>query len=143
MKYTGQPGQYSVMNHHELLCVNNRFRRQNMEKGRRKSKKKTINQSWRDRAKTKCFLFFWNGTELLGTGKLLEQLRDCLLPALDSSRRASSVSSSSQKSTSEMDEDRETKLVVETGWPASSDRRFRRVSDAPLAPLRGFIFAYT
>lgn len=46
-------------------CVNNRFRRQNMEKGRRKSKKKTINQSWRDRAKTKCFLFFffleWDG----------------------------------------------------------------------------------
>jgi hypothetical protein len=34
-----------------------------MEKGRRKSKKKTINQSWRDRAKTKCFLFFleWDG----------------------------------------------------------------------------------
>ncbi len=86
-----------------------------------------------------CFFFFWNGTEYSGqTGKLLEQLRDCLLPALDSSRRASSVSSSSQKSTSEMDEDRETKLVVETGWPASSDRRFRRVSDAPLAPLRVF-----
>ena len=33
-----------------------------------------------------------------------------------------------------MEEDRETKLDVETGWP-TSDRLFSRVSDAPLAPF--------
>lgn len=32
-----------------------------------------------------------------------------------------------------MEEERDTKLEVETGWP-TRERRFNRVSDAPLAP---------
>lgn len=65
-------------------------------------------------------------------------------PAFCSCSKASSFSSSSQKSTSEIDDERETKLVVENGWPARSDRLFNRVSDDPFVPFLflGFCFVF-
>lgn len=65
-------------------------------------------------------------------------------PAFCSCSKASSFSSSSQKSTSEIDDERETKLVVENGWPARSDRLFNRVSDDPFVPFLflGFFFVF-
>lgn len=83
-----------------------------------------------------------SGKKKKGTGRGNMKIK--FPPAFCSCSKASSFSSSSQKSTSEIDDERETKLVVENGWPARSDRLFNRVSDDPFVPFLflGFCFVF-